>query len=929
MSGQKQPLWSRSVAAALAVSLGMTIGGCRASDPDTMIAEARQYRDKGDLRAAVIQLKNVIQVDASNRAARLLLGELYLDQGDAESAEKELKRALALGADSGIGTLLLGKALLMQGQYERVLSDIAPDAAPAQRPATLALRASALLGLGKVEPARTLFNDALKLHADAPEALLGLARIAMWQKQPDTALAFLKRALASNPGDIDCLRFQADLLRSDGKADEALAVQQKILERRPNNAQALVDVANLHTDAGRFADARTALAAARKVAGSSLGVMYSEAVLNFRENKLPAALESVQRVLRAAPEHYPAILLAGAVHLGVGAHQQAEQHLQKFLHAYPGHPYATKLLVSIHIGADHPEAALALLGPLIDADGADVELLALAGEANLRARQFSAAAALFEKASQLRPGAPTLHAALALSRMGDGDNARALAELERAASLERSPARTGVLLVMTYLRANMPEKALNTALQMEKQGNNPLIQNLKGGIYLARNDLRNARASFVAALVLDPAYLPALSNLEQLDVLEHKSADTRKRYLAALTASPGNSAVMEALSNLAMTRNNPAEAIQWMERASTEHPDVLPLALRAGSLYLRAGDKAKALIFAQKLQAGHPASADALSLLGQALAANGQFGPAAETYARLAALTPSAGTPHLHMASVLIAQKQDAAAVAALNKALSLEPDLLDARITLINLLTRNNRFAEALALAVAFQKRHPDGAAGFKLEGDVYGAQGKYAAAYKAYERAFELAPGGALVIQLYGTLVKLGRSAQADATVTQWLRKHPADVPTRLYYASSKLVGDDVRSAIAQLELVLKYSPDNLAALNDLAWSYQQAGERKGLTLAQRAHALAPDNPAIMDTLGWIYLEQGELRRALPLLQKAAALAPNAAEIRYHYGLVLLKTGDKRGARRELEQALASTSRFAKRAEAKALVASLPATL
>ncbi|MEJ7808160.1 MAG: tetratricopeptide repeat protein, partial [Telluria sp.] len=108
MSGQKQPLWSRSVAAALAISLGITIAGCRGSDPDTMIAEARQYRDKGDLRAAVIQLKNVIQLDADNRSARLLLGELYLDQGDAASAEKELRRALALGADSGTVALLLG-----------------------------------------------------------------------------------------------------------------------------------------------------------------------------------------------------------------------------------------------------------------------------------------------------------------------------------------------------------------------------------------------------------------------------------------------------------------------------------------------------------------------------------------------------------------------------------------------------------------------------------------------------------------------------------------------------------------------------------------------------------------------------------------------------------------------------------------------------
>ncbi len=132
---------------------------------------------------------------------------------------------------------------------------------------------------------------------------------------------------------------------------------------------------------------------------------------------------------------------------------------------------------------------------------------------------------------------------------------------------------------------------------------------------------------------------------------------------------------------------------------------------------------------------------------------------------------------------------------------------------------------------------------------------------------------PGGALLTQMYGALVKLGRTAEADASMRAWLRKHPADVPTRLHYACGKLAGDDAKAAIAQLELVLKYAPDNLAALNDLAWSYQRVGERKGLALAQRAHALAPDNPAVMDTLGWIYLEQGELARALP---KSATTMP-----------------------------------------------------
>ncbi|MES2317110.1 MAG: XrtA/PEP-CTERM system TPR-repeat protein PrsT [Pseudomonadota bacterium] len=925
MSEAKQLLWSRVAAAALAMALGFSLAGCRGADPAALMADARQYREQGDIKAAVIALKNVIQRDADNRAARLMLAELYLDQGDPQSAEKELRRALALGADGGKVTLMLARALLTQGHYERLLSDIGVDAAPAQRPALLAMRANALLGQSKIAPARALFNDALKLNADAPEALLGLVRIAMWERQPDTARRLLGRALAANPDDAEALRYQADLLRADARTDEALAIQQKILKRHPNNAQALVDVANLHTDAGRYAEARAALAQARKVSGASLGVMYSEAMIDFRENKLDSARDAVQRVLRAAPEHYPTILLAGAVQSSLGAHQAAELHLRKFLQAYPGHLYATKLLAAVHLGARDPDAALVALRPLMIEHPDDPELLALAGEANLRARNFSVAANYFEKASALQPQAAALHTGLALSRLGNGDSARAVDELERAASLERNPARTGVLLVMTYLRANMPDKALGAVLEMEKQGDNPLVQNLKGGIYLARQDFVAARACFDRALVFDPAYLPALSNLAQLDAIEHKAGDTGKRYLAALAKAPANGALMEAMSGLALAQGKPADALLWMERASAAAPDALPLSVRLGSLYLATGDKHKALVLARKLHAAHPSSADVLALLGQAYVANANYADALDTYASLAALTPAAGLPQLRIAAVHMARKQHPAALDALRKALALEPDQLEARITLVNLLVRLDKFGEALAVATAAQKRAPDAAAGYKLEGDVLGAQGKHEGALKAYERALALDARGPLLVQVYGALLKLGRVADAEARAAAWFKQHPGDIPTRLYYASGKLVGNDPKAAIPHYEAVLKVDPDNLAALNDLAWSHQRLGQPAALGFAQRAFKLAPENPAVIDTLGWVYLEQGDLARARPLLQKASALAPAGPEIHYHYGVLLARSGDKRGARRELEQALAAGPSFARRAEAKALLATL----
>lgn len=924
MSQHKQFLWPSRVAAALALTLALN--GCeRGGNADALIAEARQYRQQGEIKAAVIQLKNVIQKDANHRGARLLLGEVYLEQGDAISAEKELRRAIALGADSAQLYPLLGKAMLMQGHFERVLDEIKPAAAAGHLPAILALRANALMGMNNLAQARAMFGDVLELDPVFPDALLGLARIAASENKADEAAALVARALAASPGDIDCLRFKGDLLRVQGKGEAALAAYRQILALRPHNAQAHVDVANLYIDSGKFKEARSEIESARKASPGTLSVFYSQAMLDFREGKHAAALESLQQILRAAPDHFPSVLLAGAVQSALGSSQQAEQHLKKFLAAYPHHLYATKLMASLQLRANLPQAALDMVRPLLLANENDVELLTLAGEASMRLRHFSGAAEYFEKASALRPDAPLLHTALALSQLGNGDSGRAVGELERAASQDRKSTRTGVLLVMTYLRSNSPDKAMATITEMQKLGDNPLFENLRGGVYVAKRDLRAARASFDKALELDPLYMPALDNLAQLDNIEKRPEQAVRRYQAALGRAPASAALMEALARLAVNQGKKAEAMAWMERAYKANPDTLALGLRLADFYARAGEKQKALALAQQLQGSNPSNPDALALLAQIQCADENLAPCVETYTRLVGLVPGSPGPHMRLATVQLRMKNQDGAVSSLRKVLSMQPDLLEAQMMLLNVLIGQNKFGEALLLASKVQKRLPDSSTGYKLEGDVLSAQDKAGPALKAYERAFALDRKGPQMIQLHGALVKAGNTAEADARMALWLRDHPSDVATRMYYASSKLVKHDSKAAITQLEAVLKLDPKNVVALNDLAWSYQRIGDKHALAYAERAYGLAPNSPVVMDTLGWINLENGNLERALPLLQKAAAKAPAEREIGYHLGVALAKSGDKRGARKEFERLLAAPGDFPRREEVKAFLAKL----
>jgi Flp pilus assembly protein TadD len=173
-----------------------------------------------------------------------------------------------------------------------------------------------------------------------------------------------------------------------------------------------------------------------------------------------------------------------------------------------------------------------------------------------------------------------------------------------------------------------------------------------------------------------------------------------------------------------------------------------------------------------------------------------------------------------------------------------------------------------------------------------------------------------------LYGALIQSGQTEAARTRMQTWLSAHPSDTATRTYFASTLLAQKDYPAAITQFEQVFKQVPNDVIALNNLAWLYQQQHDARALDYAEKAHKLAPDNATVTDTLAWVLAERGDLKRAVPLLKQALAQMPDNAEIRYHYGVALTKSGDQSGARAQLEPLLALKG-FERRAAVQALLA------
>ena len=117
----------------------------------------------------------------------------------------------------------------------------------------------------------------------------------------------------------------------------------------------------------------------------------------------------------------------------------------------------------------------------------------------------------------------------------------------------------------------------------------------------------------------------------------------------------------------------------------------------------------------------------------------------------------------------------------------------------------------------------------------------------------------------------------------------------------------GGDAQSAIAHYRKVLQESPENVVALNNLAYhlSGDPSHAEEALTLALRLKKLAPNSASVDDTLGWAYYNSGSYDLAVRYLQ-AAASKQNKPGREYRLAMAYFKAGSRERSHAVLRDAM-----------------------
>ena len=116
---------SSKLPCAFSAALIVALAGC-APKGEALYARAEAAIEKGDVRAAVIDLKTLLQSEPQNAKARAMLSLALLQSGDTSGGEIELRKARDLGAPAELVLVPACRLLLAKNETDKLLEECKP-----------------------------------------------------------------------------------------------------------------------------------------------------------------------------------------------------------------------------------------------------------------------------------------------------------------------------------------------------------------------------------------------------------------------------------------------------------------------------------------------------------------------------------------------------------------------------------------------------------------------------------------------------------------------------------------------------------------------------------------------------------------------------------------------------------------------------------
>lgn len=346
-------------------------------------------------------------------------------------------------------------------------------------------------------------------------------------------------------------------------------------------------------------------------------------------------------------------------------------------------------------------------------------------------------------------------------------------------------------------------------------------------------------------------------------------------------------------------------------------PDQLPQDLelkKAVEMYNRGYLKPAQAEFQQIVESGKPAEVKSMALVYLGIMADdeGKFNLAADFFERAIKFDNGNFYAHYNMAIALRHKGLYKEALAALERAQKLRPDLVEAQNLKGQLQYQNQDLKGAESTLKQAIETSKDPLAYYNL-GMVYKKDGKFAEAKAAFLDALNQASAGEIA---YKAATQLGmlHATQADLPNAKYYfeRAVALSPATAKYHYNLALIlhqlGENER-AVRELDEAIKLGSDNPQTYMYIARLFSELGKKEQAEEAlRRALKEAPKDPVILSQMGDMLVAQAKWGPAVQVFRELYESSPKTqekAQALYNLGKVYIAVRDYKNAEKALEGA------------------------
>jgi tetratricopeptide (TPR) repeat protein len=571
------------------------------------------------------------------------------------------------------------------------------------------------------------------------------------------------------------------------------------------------------------------------------------------------------------------------------------------------------------------------------------------------------AEASFRQAIVVAPKLVSARLALADFYWSGGRTADAEAALGDALEIDPNHRLANRGLAMLYLTTGRPERAEAPLRRVAESTQDPQSQLVLADYYLTVRRYADAAPILDALSQRAETRIEAATRRAAVENYLGRRANAYAILEEVLSAQPRNAEALVSKGRLLLADRNFTEALTVAQsaveaNAQSAEAHALHGAVHAALIRLDEADSAfnealrlspgslDALIglaelnvvrrrydagvqLAEEAVRAGPGSAAARLILARALTARGDLPRARTALQPLLDQAADVAAVQSLLGQIELKAGNRAAARAAFDRALTIEPASVDAHAGLVSLDAATSP-ARAVARAEALLETAPRTPATLSLAARTHLAAGDYPRAETLVLEALGLDAGYRPAYDLLSTAyLRQNKVAQAQQMFETLVEQRPNDVPAHTMLGILFELQQKRDQAKRAYERALALDPRAALASNNLAYIHAEEGQNLdvALNLAQAAKAVLPDDPIVSDTLGWVYYKRNLPAQAIQYLRESAQTDPSNPIYHYHLGMALLQAGQAKAARTSLEQALELNADFDGAPEARKALASI----